>query len=389
MVIVIGTMEDKTAARGIPSWSGGRYGEPPEACFAGRQRDSGRMTDPADADALQHAWLLPFEVVDLTPELVCFTPAVVADDGALFQPSAPPGLGEAETGAAQPALGPEYGFGIAARVSGAERCAWTPDWAAAATRAAVPEEDMAATLVRVQREGGAERALELRRAEPVRPRPILAGPTAVLLDLGMVLTRFDRSLFGKNFLSVFGQPVPAAAEERLQKLRPALESGELLADDFLEQVLEPLELVKPDKEALARVWSSILSVKRSTLALMRRVAELPDVAVVVVSNTDPLMLRYLRSDLGLADLAEHMAASCQDGVNPKSVDASLWQRGREIAATKLGAEPRTVIAVDDIRAYLEKPLAAGIADHAIHYRHFAQFKYALGALGLYVPLDWS
>jgi len=346
------------------------------------------MFDPAAADGLQFAWLLPFEFLDLTPEQEFASPAVVTDDGAIFLPTSPPGPGEREVPGPPPRNGREFAFGIAARVNGREEAVASDGWAAEAVRAFLREdpEDMRAWLVRVERSGDEVFPLRLRGPEPVRPRRIVEGPAALLLDLGMVLTRFDRELFESQFRLAFGQPAPLPAIRRMEELRPALERGDLLADEFLDRILHPLGLIQPDRETLFRVRSSILSVKRSTAALVRRLAERENLAVVVVSNTDPIMMRHVQGELGLEDLTWNMAASCQDGVNPKGEDASLWKRALQTARDELEADPETVIVVDDIRLYLKQAREAGIATRTLHYRSFPQFKYELGACGLYVPL---
>ncbi len=346
------------------------------------------MFDPAAADGLQFAWLLPFEFLDLTPEREFVSLAVVTDDGTLFIPTSLPCPGEREVPDPPPQDGREFAFGIAARVNGREEAVASDAWAAEAVRSFLREDpgDMRAWLVRVERNGGKVVPLRLRGPEPVRPRRILESPTALLLDLGMVLTRFDRELFETQFRLVFGQPAPLPAIRKMEELRPALERGDLLADEFLNRILHPLGLIQPDRETLFRVRASILSVKRSTAALVRRLAERDDVAVVVVSNTDPIMMRHIQGELGLEDLTWNMAASCQDGVNPKGEDASLWARALETARGELEGEPETVIVVDDIRAYLQQAREAGIATRTLHYRSFAQFKYELGVCGLYVPL---
>lgn len=347
------------------------------------------MDAAREADALQQFWLLPFELVDLTPERPHPTLAVTADDGALFLPTDTLGPAEAEAGGDLAPAGRRFAYAIAARLPNREQIVASASWAleAARERFRTWTEKPAAWLLRVEDRGEdrPHEVLVLRGPEPVRPRVPAEGPTALLVDLGMVLARFDRDLFATNFLTMFGQPAPLTGLMRMEELRLPLERGELLADEFLDQGIEHLNLAPPDRAMLGRVWGSIMSPNRPTVALVRRTAELPNVAVVVVSNTDPITIRYLQEDLGLADLLQSLAASCQDGVNPKGADASLWLRGRNMARLRLGAEPALAIAVDDVRSYLRDALESGAADRAIHYRHFAQFRYELGACGLYLP----
>ncbi|TAH35054.1 MAG: hypothetical protein EYC70_14805 [Planctomycetota bacterium] len=354
------------------------------------------MDVAAAADELAQFWQLPFEFVDLTPERERATLAVVCDDGAVHLPADARAPAEIEAGGPPPEeeepAGRRWAYAIAAHLPGREQVVASAPWADAPSRAflrAHAERGSAWLLRWEARAGRAPQLLRLRGPEPVAPRRVAEGRTALLVDLGMVLARFDRALFARNFLTVFGQPAPAAGLRRIQELRPALESGELLADEFLERALDPLNLVAPDKSLLARVWGSILSLKPSTVALVRRAAARPDTAVVVVSNTDPICIRSMKEELGLGDLLANLAASCQDGVNPKGADASLWLRARDLARLRLGGEPDLVIAVDDVRRYLRQALLSGAAQRAIHYRHCAQFHYELGACGVYLPLARS
>lgn len=351
------------------------------------------MSLAAAADDLQRFWQLPFEFVDLTPEHARPTLAVVTDDGAVHLPSAARNMAETELGEPPPeevdGPGRVFAYAVAARLPQRAQVVASAPWAQGPAEDFLRAQDArdAAWLLRFEAGAGAPARLVLRGPEPVRARDVVEGRAALLVDLGMVLTRFEREAFARHFFTFFGQSVPPLGQQRMRELRPLLESGEVLVDDFLEQMLEPLGLVGPDRPILARLWGSILSEKRSTVALVRRLARRPQTAVVVVSNTDPLCVRYVREDLGLADLLMNLAASCQDGVHPKGVDASLWQRGRAIAELRLGGPAARVIAVDDVRSFLRRAQQAGVADRYIHYRHFAQFRYELGAAGLYLPVS--
>jgi len=347
------------------------------------------MFPVAAADRIQETWLLPYEFTDLTPELPAATPAVVTDDGAVYQPDSAPGMAEAEVDGARGEGEPHRDYAVAlARSGGLEVLAADPALVAAARRELAEQgREAGAWLLRGEAEpGGGHRVRLLRGPEPVLPRPRPELPLALLCDLGMVLTRFDRGLFDLHYRALFGRAVPPAGRAAMDARRPAFERGELAVEEFWERVRGPLGLAAPDFGLFAHAWGAILSPRRSTLALVRALAALPRVAVVVVSNTDPLMLRHCREVLGLGDLLERVAASCQPGVQPKGRDASLWRRGRELAAEALGAPPRMVVAVDDVRAYLALAREAGAVDRTIHYRHYAQFRYELGRLGLYLPL---
>ena len=341
------------------------------------------------ADALQRPWLLPFEVVDLTPELNFFSPAVVTDDGTVHVPSAAPGPAEREAEAAGRPPGRRFAYVIAARADGEEQVLATDRWAGAAGQEHLSREaaDASAWLLRVERTDDGLSTLVLRGPERLRPRQVEEGAFALLLDLGNVLTRFDRRLFKEHYWIAFGQELPQEGYRQVQELRLSFERGEIAEEEFFDRAMKPLHLAPPDRAVFATVWGSILSRKHSTIALVRRAKTRDNVAVIAVSNTDPLCLRYAREELGLEDLLYGAAASYHEGMNPKGVDASLWLKARDTATAQLGGTLRRTVAVDDVRTYLHEARNAGAADTLIHYRNMAQFKYELGAAGLYLPLQ--
>lgn len=347
------------------------------------------MFDPEEADAVQHAWLLPFEILDLTPELDQVSPAIVTDDGAVLVPTDHVNVGESETDGACFQIGRRFAYAIAVRTATQETVLASSVWAQPPAQDILQRhpEIQGAWLVRVEEANGEYRSMILRGPEPVQPRRVAEGPTAVFLDIGMVLARFDRKLFHDHFFTFFGKPVAGAAWEKAEELRLSMESGDLLADDFFEQLMDPFGIVPPDKTAFFRIWGAILTLKRSTATLARQAMALPHVAVVVVSNTDPIRARHCEETLGLDDLMKNRVISCQDGVNPKGADSSMWERARMMAEGELGTSLQQAVAVDDIRAYLQMALKSEAATHAVQYRHFAQFRYELGACGLYLPLQ--
>ncbi|HEX9794750.1 MAG TPA: hypothetical protein VGC54_12275 [Planctomycetota bacterium] len=342
------------------------------------------MEPASSADVLQLGWQLPFELLDLAPQRGTVQLAAVTAEGAVYAPAADPSPAESEADSATfDADLHGAAYAVAARLPDGSTKVAASDAASASLAASwlAARPGPAAWLLKV--EAGAVEVL--RGPEPVVPRAARGGPVALLVDLGMVLVGFDRGALARHFRLAFGRPAPLAGIARVEAMRADLEAGRLLADDFLDAAREPLQLARAEQAAFARVWGSILAARPDSVALVRSAAALPEVAVAVVSNTDPIRLRWCREELALGDLLEWVAASCQDGVNPKGVDASMWERGRELAAAQLGVRPAVVIGVDDVRGHLARAVAAGVVTRPVHYRHFAQFRYALGAAGLYLP----
>ncbi len=339
---------------------------------------------PRLAEELQGPWQLPFEWLDLTPELDTVHPALVADDGTLYRGNGAAGAAEREVQAAGRVPGRRFAWAIAARVAGREHVLATSSFAEDPVKAWLAGQggERVCWLLRVERRPGEPGLMVQRGPEPVSPRQVLEGPADLLCDLGMVLCRFDRRAFGRHFEAVFGHPVPGEAREWIGDHRLRFEAGEMGEQAFADGLLPLLRLAGPDRGTLERLWASIFEAKRSTQALLRRLAGRDEVELVVVSNTDPWALRGCRERFGLEDLLYGAVASYQDGVRPKGEDASMWQRARQVAAARRGAEAAHAVAIDDIRTYLHQALDAGAATAAVHYRHYAQFQYQLRRLGL-------
>jgi len=274
---------------------------------------------PRLAEELQGPWQLPFEWLDLTPELDTVHPALVADDGTLYRGNGAAGAAEREVQAAGRVPGRRFAWAIAARVAGREHVLATSSFAEDPVKAWLAGQggERVCWLLRVERRPGEPGLMVQRGPEPVSPRQVLEGPADLLCDLGMVLCRFDRRAFGRHFEAVFGHPVPGEAREWIGDHRLRFEAGEMGEQAFADGLLPLLRLAGPDRGTLERLWASIFEAKRSTQALLRRLAGRDEVELVVVSNTDPWALRGCRERFGLEDLLYGAVASYLDGVRPK------------------------------------------------------------------------
>lgn len=323
----------------------------------------------AAADALQQAWILPWQVVDLAPEDGAPLLALVGEDGGLHRLSA------------------RWSWAVAARPPGRERAellALSPDAARALAAAGAELPEGRAQLWRFDRRAAAAEALSPPR--PILPRIPRTGPVAVLSDVGRVLVDFDHGLLARHFELMVGHAAPASAWAELEQHLTAVESGALPPEELFERSYRTLRLSRLDKALFRKLWCSILFPLPAGAAWMRRLAAQPEVALTAVSNIDPWRLRHVRENLGLDDLLRYTVASYEDGVRPKHEDASMWERAQGFCALRLGQPAERVIVLDDLQPNLRTAQEAGIGTHHILVQHPAQMWAELGAAGLYLPI---
>lgn len=323
----------------------------------------------AAADALQQAWILPWQVVDLSPEEDLPRLALVGDDGGLHR------------------LSPRWSYAVVARPPGRERAevlALSKDAARALTVAAAELPEGSAELWRLDRASGTLAALSPRR--PILPRVVRSGPVAVLCDVGRVLVDFDHALMPRHYELMVGQAAPASAWAELEHWLVEVERGSLPPEELFERSYRALRLSRLDKALFRKLWCSILFPLPAGAEWMRRLAAQPDLALTAVSNIDPWRLRHVREQLGLDDLLRYTVASYEDGVRPKNEDSSMWERAQGFCQMRLGRPADRVIVLDDLHPNLATAQAAGIGTHHILVQHPAQMWAELGAAGIYLPL---
>jgi len=205
------------------------------------------------------------------------------------------------------------------------------------------------------------------------PVKIQGSGTIILCDYGQVLAEFDRSLCAKEFARRLGRPIPAVAASLLEALLTPFEAGEITGDAFLAQLRGPLALRGAAEESAFRMaWCSILWASEDTVAVVRKWKAMPEVAVHIVTNTDPWRLAFASSDLGLSDLFHATTASFEDGVMPKGKCSSMWAHARRRAEAETGWRSPMVIGVDDLKANLDPALADGTLQHGIVFRNAIQ-----------------
>lgn len=323
----------------------------------------------ARADALHQSWIPAWEVADLAPHAAAPVWAVLADDGTLHR--------ETE----------RWSWAVLAHAPGRARAeAFGPDASveAEALRAGGVREGEA-LLWRHDRAAGGGAAAAAPR--PILPRPEPPRAAALLCDFGRVLVDFDYGLFARHFELAVGHPPPAEGRRLLDDLLPQAESGAIPPEELFERSYRELRLARLDRGLFRALWNSILFPLPAGAEWMRRLlAAHPDAALVVASNIDPWRLRHAREAMGLDDLLRVAVASFEDGVRPKQEDASMWERALGFARMRLGAEPGTVIVLDDTPANLATARAAGIGDRHVQVQHPAQMRAELAAAGFRLPL---
>lgn len=328
------------------------------------------MPDARDVDALHHPWLLPFELVDTSPEGPDAVWAVVQEDGNLLRAAGP------------------FAPAIVARIHGGEHVLATQSWAteaAAAFLAAQPEAE-GAWLIRLARRGtGQPECLVLRGPEPIRARPARDDGIALLMDFGRVLCHFDYSWFVWGHTAVFGhEPGPDAILE-IEALRPAFEAGDLDESKFFQHCARHLGLLEADRRLFDTAWANILRMHNDMDALLRRAFAQPGWTGVIVSNIDPILVRETVQRFDLHEVFADGVFSYQPEVRPKHEDGSMWKLARERCVQRMGAEPQLVIATDDMPANLLTAAAEPGIDATIRFHHPWQWLYELGAHGAYLP----
>ena len=329
---------------------------------------------------------LPFALVDATPQHDEPTPVVACEDGTLLR-GASVSPGEKEAGMATES---EFAFAVCVRHPEQEEVSTTHSWCRAAANDWLRKEAKPAAacwLLRFSRDD--QPPLLLRGPEPVLVIPSLAKPRAILSDLGMVLMSFSRPRFASQISLLGGIPWPTEAEAELDTLRLAFESGSVSEDQFADAALNLLGLPASDRVLLEHIWPCIFDPIPASLALMRNLAAAPDTTLIVVSNTDPWCARACQNQFGLADLLKDGVYSFAPGVHPKGQDASMWLEASRRAADHLGAEPQSILAVDDIGTYLQQAKESGAATQTHRFTSPEHFSLFLRNGGWIPPLQLS
>ncbi len=319
-----------------------------------------------DVDHLQLSWMLPYELVDLSPHSDLARWGVVLDDGNVLHST------EA------------WCYAVVARIHGQDHClaALPSAHAAAAAFLADASEERAAWLLRIAADG---EVLVMRGADDLVARPLVEDGVALLMDYGKVLCDFDYAWFHDAYQHFFGRPIPEIGAQQVRQLRPAFEAGGYSAEDFFQEVRQDLDIIGQDWMHFHAAWGGILRPNADMIALARHAARQAGWALTLVSNIDPILVEHSRKRFGLSDLFEGGVFSYMEGVRPKYEDASMWRLARQTCAMQLGSAPRLVVASDDTAVNLHHAEQEEVVTHTIQFRNPWQWQFELGRIGAYLP----
>lgn len=196
-------------------------------------------------------------------------------------------------------------------------------------------------------------------------------PRAVILDLGNVLVFHDNALLFRRLGARAGLPPEEAARRLTGAGWTAANRGLLDAEGIRRDVCGALGVELPMEE-FAPLWSSHFTVHD---AVLPRVEGLVGrVKLVLLSNTNPLHVAWLRPRLPLLERFDAVLMSCEVGhVKPEPAFFRL-------ALERAGCEPQEAVFFDDLPEFVEAANAVGIRGQL--FTDAPAFDAQLKALGL-------
>jgi glucose-1-phosphatase len=198
-----------------------------------------------------------------------------------------------------------------------------------------------------------------------------AGVKAVILDLGNVLAFHDNTLL----FTRLGERAGLSAQEASRRLTgagwTAANRGTLDGEGIRRDVCGALGVDLPEAEFF-ELWNCHFTVHD---AVMPRVEGLAGrVKRVLLSNTNPLHVRWLKPRLPVLATFDHLVLSCETGlVKP---EPAIYLEALQHA----GCAPHEAAFFDDLPEYVQAANALGIRGHV--FTTAAAFDAQLRALGL-------
>jgi HAD superfamily hydrolase (TIGR01509 family) len=184
---------------------------------------------------------------------------------------------------------------------------------------------------------------------------------AIVFDIGNVLLSFD---FEKTFRRV--APAcgvsPDQVVSRLSALKGPLESGQISADVFLEEVSRELDY-RGDAEELRFAWQEIFEPIEETHALVRRLHK--RIPLYLLSNTNDLHTEYFLPRYPVFECFEDAIFSHE--VRVMKPDPAIYRA----ALDRFQIEPQKMLFIDDLAENVAAAAGLGIRTH-----HYAASRHA-------------
>jgi glucose-1-phosphatase len=191
----------------------------------------------------------------------------------------------------------------------------------------------------------------------------------VIFDLGGVLVGVDFMRACKRFEAAGGAPTPVILEAIAKgEDKASFDTGRLNPQQFAARFCAAIGVRMPYTE-FAEIWCDIFVERREVTSLLDEIGKHAD--LMLLSNTDPLHLDYVRSQYGFLEKFGRMVLSYEVG---------HAKPARQIFERAIGgAAPRTrMIYFDDIAEFVSAARACGLpaeqfVDAAALRRDLARF----------------
>lgn len=193
-----------------------------------------------------------------------------------------------------------------------------------------------------------------------------ARPT-VIFDLGGVLVSVDFTRACKRLEAAGGAPVTAIREAIANgEDKLAFDTGRLSAQEFAARFCASVGVRLPYSE-FAEIWCDVFAEKPEVTGLLDQIATKAD--LVLLSNTDPLHLDYVRSHYGFLQKFGRMLLSYEVG----HAKPARQIFGRAIGLCAAGTR---MIYFDDVAEFVSAARACGLP--AEQFVDVAKLRHDLG-----------
>ncbi len=178
----------------------------------------------------------------------------------------------------------------------------------------------------------------------------LMRPT-VIFDLGGVLVSVDFMRACRRLEAAGGAPAARILEAIASgEDKRAFDSGRLSPQQFAARFCAAIGVRLPYAE-FAEIWCDIFAEQREVTGLLGQIAAKAD--LVLLSNTDPLHIEYVRSHFGFMEKFGRMLLSCEVGHAKPA--RQMFER-----ALGLAAPGAPMIYFDDVAEYVSAARACGL-----------------------------